>query len=162
MVTHLRRAAAAALIAALPAAAQGQSWVLGAGVTIYDRGSTGSAVVELHGAPLARIGTAEVTVAAAAIADGFGAGWVGLGAALFAPLGGRWFLEASIMPGLHAVGDRDSRLGGAFQVRSLLGIGYRFGEGRTVSLALHHRSNADLRDYNPGEETIGLRFRFEF
>lgn len=88
-----------------------------------------------------------------------GSFWIGTGNKTQWELGGGWFFEGSSMPGLYIAGDGED-LGGYLQFRSALGIGYEFDNGGTLSLHYDHRSNADIEDYNPGLETIGIRYAF--
>ncbi len=145
-----------------PTAAAAEGWVVGGGVAFYDQATRPAVAVEWHSRPFAALGRLDVGFGVAAILDGGGAGWAGAGLAMTLPLDARWFVEASLMPGAHAVGERDTRLGGALQFRSLIGLGYRLGAGRALSLAVHHRSNGRLVNFNPGEETISLRLRLGF
>lgn len=75
---------------------------------------------------------------------------------------GRWFLEGSVMPGFYEEGDEDNDLGGDFQIRSLIGIGYSLESGNKVSVALAHLSNASTNDDNPDANAIFLRFHKKF
>lgn len=154
--------AAAAALALAPAAAAAQTWVLGGGASLYDRATRPAALVEWHAPPFGTLGRAEFSLGVAGVIDSGGAAWAGAGVAMMLPLGERWFVEASLMPGAHAMGERDTRLGGALQFRSLIGLGYRLDETRALSLAVHHRSNGRLVTFNPGEETISLRLRLGF
>lgn len=71
-----------------------------------------------------------------------------------------FFARASIMPGVYSRGD-GTDLGGAFQIRSALELGYEVGNGGSLILMLDHRSNAGLRSYNPGLNTLSLGYSFE-
>jgi hypothetical protein len=70
---------------------------------------------------------------------------------------GPWFVETSLMPGLHFVADGPD-LGGNLQFRSALGLGYEFDNGTTLLVSYDHRSNADTQPKNPGLETIAIRY----
>ena len=89
--------------------------------------------------------------------------WIGAGTKWTSTdlLGGPVFLEASFMPGFLTKGDGPD-IGGAFHFRSSLGVGYEFDNGATILASYDHRSNGDLRELNPGLETIGVRFAFPF
>ena len=89
-----------------------------------------------------------------------GGHWVGAGAVARYDLGADFFVEGALMPGLQNQGERD--LGGSVQFRSLVGIGREVAPGQRVSVAISHRSNARLNDFNPGVEAIGLRYGREF
>ncbi len=88
-----------------------------------------------------------------------GSFWIGYGNKTQWALGNGWFFEGSSMPGLYAKGDGED-LGGILQFRSSLGLGYEFDNGATLSVQYDHRSNADLNDYNPGLETLSIRYAF--
>ncbi|MFC3118764.1 acyloxyacyl hydrolase [Jhaorihella thermophila] len=45
-------------------------------------------------------------------------------------------------------------------MRSLLGLGYRFGNGSALSLAVSHKSNASTSNFNPGANSIFLRWHW--
>jgi lipid A 3-O-deacylase len=53
-------------------------------------------------------------------------------------------------------------LGGTFQFRTSLGVAYQFDNLSRFGLQIAHISNADLLDYNPGEEEIYLTFAWPF
>jgi lipid A 3-O-deacylase len=82
--------------------------------------------------------------------------WAGLGLAYTLRLADTGaFVRASIMPGLYRRGDgRD--LGGAFNIRSGIDLGYAFAGGAVVTLSISHRSNANLYSVNPGMNTVSL------
>jgi hypothetical protein len=53
-------------------------------------------------------------------------------------------------------------LGGTFQFRSAIGGAYQFDNLYRLGLQVAHISNADLHDFNPGEEEIFLTFSLPF
>ena len=75
---------------------------------------------------------------------------------------GKWFVEGSFMPGYYEDGSDGTDLGGNVQFRTLFGVGYTVAPGRKLSLAIDHKSNADLEDRNPGSETLVLRYTVDF
>ncbi|MCC7321908.1 MAG: acyloxyacyl hydrolase [Rubellimicrobium sp.] len=80
--------------------------------------------------------------------------WIGAGVAWrfpFGPLEG----QVSLMPGIQTMGATD--VGGPVLFRSSVSLGYRFDSGALVSLVIDHRSNLDLREVNPGVESLALR-----
>lgn len=85
-----------------------------------------------------------------------GEGWAGVGLAYtWQPAREGAFVRASIMPGLYRRGNgRD--LGGAFNFRSGIDLGYAFAGGAAVTLSLSHRSNANIYSENPGMNTVSL------
>lgn len=91
-----------------------------------------------------------------------GDAFLGVGLGMRWMLNEAWFVEASVMPGLwHGAGARND-LGGTFQFRSTLGIGRWFDTGAGLSLSVTHESNAHLEAFNPGLETIFLRWHRAF
>jgi lipid A 3-O-deacylase len=73
-----------------------------------------------------------------------------------------WFIDTSLMPGLFEEGTSGNYLGSTFIIRSQWSVGYNFGNGRAVSAAVSHKSNAGLADENPGMNTYSIRYHFEF
>lgn len=81
--------------------------------------------------------------------------------------GGKWttegvtdspiFIELSLMPGLYFRGD-GPYIGFPVQFRGALGAGWRFDNGNAISVFFDHRSNANASDWNPGIETLSLRY----
>jgi hypothetical protein len=92
-----------------------------------------------------------------------GDGWVGAGAKWRSDSisTGPIFVEASLMPGLYLHGDGPN-IGGPLQFRSALSVGYEFENGSTLTMSYDHRSNADRLPFNPGLETLSLRYSFAF
>lgn len=108
-------------------------------------------------------------------AERFSAGWGGAlsvhengdlhaGAGLYSiyTFSSRWFVEGSVMPGFFSEADQINDLGGSFQIRSLLALGYTFDNGNRLSLAITHKSNASTNDINPGVNAALLRFHRSF
>jgi hypothetical protein len=60
------------------------------------------------------------------------------------------------MPGVYIQGDGND-LGGWFEFRSGIEIGYEAQSGVRYGLSLDHRSNAGIYDENPGLETLQFR-----
>lgn len=86
-----------------------------------------------------------------------GAGLIGLYA-----FNQRWFVEGSVMPGYFNASNDRNDLGGSFQIRSLLGLGYTLDGGNRISLAITHKSNASTQEDNPGVNAVLLRYHFGF
>lgn len=84
--------------------------------------------------------------------------FVGAGIALRWAWQSGWFLDLSVMPGYYDPGISGNDLGNDLEFRSLFGVGYAFESGQRLSLAVTHKSNAGLDDYNPGADAILLRF----
>src|SRR5262245_12968219 len=74
----------------------------------------------------------------------------------------RWFTEAGIGVNLLAPIYRstDKRFSTAFNFGDHVGIGVQFGDGfrQELSLRLQHFSNAGIKDPNPGENFLQLRY----
>lgn len=66
------------------------------------------------------------------------------------------FVQGSVMPGAYHKG-RGRDLGGNFQIRSSLEVGYELPSSVRLSIGLDHRSNADLYVFNPGLDGVHLR-----
>ncbi len=163
MMKHRLMAAALAAISVSPA--QAADWVLGVGYSDFsgDRAEDAVALtVEVHGAPRWVFGSVAVGFAAGAMIDDIGDAWVGVGLSGLASLGDRWFVEASLMPGLYEEGQGRNDLGDAVEFRSLIGLGYALDPDTRLSVAVDHRSNAGLGDDNPGVNTFSLRVRRAF
>lgn len=145
------------LALAAPAAAQELSFGLTYHAGVGDLGG----VVEVHGAPVfGATGGLSGSWGVAARADSEGNAWAGAGFVLDAPVTDQLFVEASFMPGFYWEGDRD--LGHHVQFRSLIGLGWTLTPESALILSLDHISNAGLSDFNPGAETVALRYRMSF
>ncbi|MDX8348668.1 acyloxyacyl hydrolase [Cognatiyoonia sp. IB215446] len=92
-----------------------------------------------------------------------GAVWIGAGAKWTTRnlSSGPFFIETSFMPGFYARGDGPD-LGGALHFRSALGAGYIFDNGATLTISYDHRSNGDIQSFNPGLETLSLRYAYSW
>jgi len=89
--------------------------------------------------------------------------WIGTGALLEWGFGKRdaAFLELSLMPGFYFRGSGPD-LGGVLEARSGIALGYEFENGGKLAVSFDHRSNADIYTRNPGLETLGVRYSFQF
>ena len=74
----------------------------------------------------------------------------------------RWFAELSVLPGYYNASNDNNDLGGSFQIRSLLGVGYNLDSGNAISLAVTHKSNASTESFNPGVNALFLRYHYGF
>lgn len=70
--------------------------------------------------------------------------WVGRGRLLLAPYTGAGYYDREEGP----------NLGGSFQFRSGLEVGFRFAAGWRLGASLYHLSNAGTEDPNPGTEAV--------
>jgi len=67
------------------------------------------------------------------------------------------YAEFSTMPGVYMPGGGPD-LGHTIEFRTAATLGMRLDNGANIAISLDHRSNADIADYNPGLETLGLRY----
>ena len=67
------------------------------------------------------------------------------------------YAEFSTMPGLYAPSNGPD-LGHTIEFRTAATLGMRLDNGANIAISLDHRSNADIADYNPGLETLGIRY----
>lgn len=88
--------------------------------------------------------------------------WIGVGPAGRWQLGQGWFVEASVMPGYYDGHSAGTDLGSDLEIRSLLGAGRQVTDRLALSLALAHKSNANVGKRNPGQNSISLRARWSF
>jgi hypothetical protein len=83
--------------------------------------------------------------------------------------GGKWsteritdwpvYIELSLMPGIYLQGEGEN-IGYPLQFRGSLAAGYHFDNGASVSVVFDHRSNANITEWNPGIETLGIRLSY--
>ena len=75
-----------------------------------------------------------------------------------------WFFElgigASYMDPLYVTPDK--QFSTRFNFYDVLGVGYRLGQDRELGLRLNHVSNGGIKNPNPGEEFVQLRFLQRF
>ncbi len=146
-------------------AAQAQSIIVGAGYADFsDSASADQAIfsLEYHHRPFHQAERFSATWGAAISSDKDGDSHIGVGLIGTYTFGDRWFLEGSVMPGYYNESLALNDLGGSFQIRSLLGLGYRLNGGNDVSIAITHKSNASTQEENPGVNALLLRYHFNF
>ncbi|MBY6067252.1 acyloxyacyl hydrolase [Leisingera aquaemixtae] len=152
-------AAAVSASMALPAAAQ--EVTLGLGYSDYHREGAEDgamfAVDYLH-APFHERGRLSARFGATLEVQETGDIFAGVGISGVLDLNNDWFLETSVMPGAYHDNEPGNDLGSAFEIRSLLAVGKRFQNGKAVSLAFSHKSNASTADENPGVNSLTLRW----
>jgi hypothetical protein len=141
-----------AILAPLPASAEPEA-LLGLGWSgIESDYDAASAVVEARTGALVAAYGIELRLGAAGEIDTDADVWGGAGLVVTIPFLDGFRLEASFMPGLYADGSgRD--LGGPVQFRSLIGLSYAIAPGYRVGIAVNHKSNANIYDENPGEDS---------
>ncbi|MES0864029.1 acyloxyacyl hydrolase [Ruegeria sp. SCPT10] len=156
----------ASLIAfATPAVAQAQTVIFGAGYADYsDSASVDQGIVSLEyqHRPFHQATRFSATWGAALSVDEDGDTHIGAGLVGIYNLNDRWFLEGSVMPGYYNEGNDLNDLGGNFQIRSLLGLGYTLNGGNKVSVAITHKSNASTEEFNPGVNAVLVRYHLGF
>jgi len=152
-------AAAVSAAAAMPAAAQ--EVTLGLGYSDYHRETAEDgaqfAVDYLH-SPFHEKGRLSARFGATLEVQETGDVFAGAGISAVIDLNNDWFIENSVMPGAYHESSAGNDLGSAFEIRTLLAVGKRFANGRAVSLAFSHKSNASTADENPGVNTLTLRW----
>ncbi len=94
--------------------------------------------------------------------DGEGGGYIGAGLLGKRRFAEDWFVELSFMPGYYKEGTDENDLGYDLEFRSMAGIGRMIGDGRAISLAVSHISNASLGSRNPGANAVHLRYHYSF
>ncbi len=151
-----------ALFMAFAGPSHGQEWVGSISGWELRSGAKAAMMLELHGKPRWDYGWLKLGLGAGVGADTDGSAWIGGGVVAKAPLSNRWFVEASVMPGYYHAATAKADLGSDFEVRSLLGLGYRFDNGSALSLAAGHVSNASIGHMNPGMNGIMLRYHRSF
>jgi hypothetical protein len=151
------------LAGAAPAAAQ--DWVIGGGFADFTRSNavdTAALVLERHFRPFYSDARWAVGWGAALTAHRTGDLFFGVGLVATYAIDSRWFVEGSVMPGAFDEDLQFNDLGSTFEIRSLLGLGYRFEGGSKLSLAITHKSNASTAAVNPGVNSILLRWHLPF
>ncbi|MFY2822801.1 acyloxyacyl hydrolase [Ruegeria sp. MALMAid1280] len=145
--------------------AQAQSLVFGAGYSDFsDSAAEDEAVfsLEYQHRPFHEAKRFSATWGGALTVDTASNIHVGIGLIGFYTFADRWFVEGSVMPGYFSEGDDQNDLGGEFQIRSLLGLGYTLESGNKVSFAITHKSNASTNSDNPGVNSALLRYHYQF
>jgi len=143
---------------------QAQELTVGVGTTDFGDQGTDSAVFEVEYRHTPFIQQRNMSVAFGANAAVSGEGDLFIGAGIWSrwQWDSGWFIDNSVMPGLFEAGTAGNDLGSAFEIRTLLGVGYRFENGNALSAAITHRSNASLATDNPGMNTYTIRYHISF
>jgi hypothetical protein len=147
-----------------PAHLSAQEMTLGLGATDYgDVGKDSVAFeVEYRHKPFSQRRVASFAWGANASVSAEGDVFVGGGFWARWQWNSGWFIDNSIMPGVYKEGTSNNDLGSAFEIRSLLGVGYKFDDGSAISAAFAHKSNASLATDNPGANTYMVRYHISF
>ncbi len=146
-------------------AAQAQSVIFGAGYADYSAGSGDDQAIfslEYQHRPFHEATRFSATWGAALTVDTDGDTHLGAGLVGLYSFADRWFVEGSVFPGYYNESNAANDLGGSFQIRSLLGLGYTLDSGNRVSLAITHISNASTQEDNPGVNSVFLRYHYAF
>ncbi|MEI4485552.1 acyloxyacyl hydrolase [Frigidibacter sp. MR17.14] len=141
--------------------AQAADVVIGLGALDYKNEEATVLSFELHSAPMWQLGAVQFGLGLGAFYSDEDSAFAGAGVTMMIPMGQSWFIEGSFMPGFYNDGGYSTDLGDELEFRTVLGVGYRIGQG-AVSLAASHVSNADLADENPGVNGLSLRYRIGF
>lgn len=145
--------------------AHAQSVVFGAGYADFsesDAKDQAAFSVEYHHRPFYEATRLSATWGGALTVDEAGDVHVGAGLIGTYSFAERWFVEGSVMPGYFSESEELNDLGGSFQIRSLLGVGYTLNSGNKVSVAITHKSNASTQQENPGVNSVLLRYHLAF
>lgn len=145
--------------------AQAESLIFGLGYTRYSDDSADDFTlfsVEYQVDPFKSVGRWDFGLAGALSIDANGDGHLGLGLYTIYNLQKQWFIEGSVMPGVYSNGSDGNWLGGHFQIRSLLAVGYDLDDRNSISLAATHISNASTTEFNPGVNSVLLRWHRRF
>ncbi|KIC36864.1 MULTISPECIES: acyloxyacyl hydrolase [unclassified Leisingera] len=152
---------AAAVSAAMAAPAAAQEVTLGLGYSDYHRETAENgalfAAEYLH-TPFYEKGRMSARFGGTLQVVETGDVFAGIGISGLIDLNNNWFIETSVMPGAYHESSPENDLGSAFEIRSLLAVGKRFQNGKAVSLAISHKSNASTADENPGVNSLTLRW----
>ncbi|EKE45617.1 hypothetical protein OCGS_0234 [Oceaniovalibus guishaninsula JLT2003] len=147
----------------IPMGASAQSLVFSLGATDFHESDAGDPVqggIDVLTRPFRSLGPVDLELGVAATVDFEGNAWLGAGLAATADLGALYYVEGSVMPGwFHA---SDDALESDGTVRSLIGVGRRFGPATSVALAVSHRSALGSDDRNGAHNDLTLRLRREF
>lgn len=151
----------AVLTAGLASSAFGQEIVLGAGYSDYSlNGAKDGAILSLeyNHRPFYEGNVFSARLAGAVEVVDTGDAFVGGGLSGKWDLKQDWFIEASVLPGAFIEGTALNDLGSTFEIRSQLAVGKQFKNGKALSLALSHKSNASTATINPGVNSLTLRW----
>lgn len=138
-----------------------QTVILGAGYTSFvDPQASDSPIysLEYQFAPFKSIGNWEFGAGGTLSADTNGDTHIGIGLLTRYDLQNQWFIEASVMPGAYFNDLQGNWLGGRFQIRSLVALGYELDDRNGLSFAFMHLSNAGTTEFNPGMNSLLLRW----
>jgi hypothetical protein len=160
-----RLVALAAALAVACGAAEAGEFELGLGyddVLGHNGGGAAAFLLQVRSEPRVELGPFGFGLGAAAEVDTHGDVWAGAGVYAYLPVGADFRLEGSVMAGLYAVGNDGTELGSGIEFRSRLGVSRAIREPWRVGLAIEHKSNGGIGDFNPGVETVFLTLSRRF
>ena len=161
-MTKRAQIAACLMAAAFPVSALSQELAIDAGSTDYAAAGQDSGIlgIEYRHNPFYEAGIFSAAIGANASITEESDFFIGAGVWLRWGWNSGWFVDFSLMPGFYDEGTPGNDLGNDLEFRSLLGLGYQFESGQSVSLAVTHKSNASISNVNPGADAVLLRWHF--
>ena len=157
-----------ALIACLGSghAVAADEWVVGlGGADLLDkvRKEAVALLLEYHSAPFHSQSWAEFSWMGTAKFDTTNNHFVGAGVHAFVPLSNdHLFMEASFAVGGYHQGTFIGKEADDVLFRSSLGGGIKLESGNRISLSIDHLLDHNLKNQNPGKESIMLRYTWAF
>jgi lipid A 3-O-deacylase len=158
-------AVATLLIVTWSPSVQAESLIFGIGHTKYSHNESEDypvISVEYQKGPIKSFGQLDIGLATALSINTDGDGYLGVGFYTVYDFKNAWFIETSVMPGAYFNSADRNWLGGHFQIRSLLAVGYAINDRSRISIAATHTSNASTTDFNPGVNAFWLRWHRGF
>ncbi|MBM1634968.1 acyloxyacyl hydrolase [Sulfitobacter mediterraneus] len=146
-------------------AAQASELVIGSGVVEFNSNLAANDrqfTFEYRFDPYREWDKGQISWGVAVVGHASGDVWAGAGLIAQRHFGDRWFAEASLMPGLYFENGPATALGHTIEFRSVLAVGYEITKTSSISLAIDHRSNGGLSEFNPGSNGLSLRFHHKF
>ncbi len=164
MKVSVLRCLSALWMASVAAGASAQEVAIGLGAADYPDAGTDGAILSLDyiHTPFFQRSLFSLSIAANLSSTSESDIYIGAGIAARWQWPSRWFVETSVMPGAHFENEPGNDIGTTFNFRSLIGVGYSFRSGNSLSLALTHKSNASIDDVNPGADAVLLRYHSTF
>ena len=159
------KAIATTVLLSFAPAVQASEIIVGFGAVKFNSGNapnTQKFTFEYRFDPYREWGGGQIGWGVAVVGHASGDVWAGGGLIAQQQLGNRWFAEASLMPGFYFESSPGTDLGHIIEFRSTLAVGYEISKTMSISLAIDHRSNGGLSDFNPGSNGVSLRLHHEF
>lgn len=153
-----------ALFLAIATSATAAGFVFGIGADgIGGQGTESTAIqLEYHTDPIREYRWGAISGMVVTQVDTDKDTYFGVGLSALSDISEKWFLESSLAVGYYDQGASGTNLGGNLQFRTLLGVGYRVSDTSQISLAIDHISNAGIEKFNPGRETVSIRYSKSF